>query len=127
MAFTPEQNEYILRLYEESNNNLSKAEELFRKEFKIYITPQTIKNKWEKAGYKLNPRGGVNNGLTDDEIRGLYVKCEGNLEQMMENLNRENPIALSRRCRRLELKVYNIPKALKIKRKESEPFPGYIV
>ncbi|HED06046.1 MAG TPA: hypothetical protein ENI61_05115, partial [Ignavibacteria bacterium] len=74
MAFNPKQNEYILELYKESNNNLSKSEELFRQKFGIYITSQTIKNKWQKAGYKLNPRGGANNGLTDDEVRELCVK-----------------------------------------------------
>ena len=124
MVFTKEQNQYILRLYGETNNRPSKAEELFKEEFGIYITSQTIKTKWRNEGYKPNSRGGANNGLTDNEVSELHIKCEGNMEKMLKDVGRENPQSLVKRCKRLNLKTSNIPKT---KKRESEPFTNYIL
>tara|TARA_Y100000296_G_scaffold67236_1_gene79764 strand:+ start:732 stop:1106 length:375 start_codon:yes stop_codon:yes gene_type:complete len=124
MAFTSEQNEYILRLYAESGNSPSRAIELFKERFGHPVTYQTLRGRWRDAGYKPNRRGGQRYGLTEEKIRILHDKYEGDIGKMLEELGRTNPESLVQRCRELELIICNIPK---IKRRESEPFPGHIV
>ena len=125
MSLTTEQNNYVLELYGESGNSRTKAAELFEEKFGCSVSVFTIKNKWKNAGYELNPHGG-NRGLTDKQVRELHGKYDGNVEEMLRELGRESSASLVERCKKLDLEVFNIPKA-KIKKRESEPFPGYIV
>lgn len=124
MIFTEGQNDYISRLYDLSDNSPSEAKRLFEEKFGITITVGTIRNKWKDLGYERNPHGGRRSGLSDDDVRGLRNKYEGDLQKMMEECNQSGVSSFLKRCRDLGLKVHNVP----IKRKKPKDYlPGYIV
>jgi|TARA_Y100000034_G_scaffold74282_1_gene89371 hypothetical protein len=124
MNLTSEQNNYILELYKKSGNSPSRAVELYGEKFGRSVSSATIRRKWKATGYKPNPRGGQNNGLTDGQFRGLHNRYKGDMEKMMEDTGRRSPRSLVQRCDELNLEVYNVPKT---KRRKSEPFPNHIV
>jgi|TARA_B100001971_G_C18249184_1_gene576795 hypothetical protein len=119
MHLTLEENRYVLELYDITDNGLSRAVELYEEKFGKSVSSNTIRRKWKNAGYKPNPSGGQNNGLTDRQFRELHGKHEGDVVRMMEELGRENHRSLVRRCNGLSLRYNNIPK---IRKRKSDYF-----
>ena len=124
MVFTEEQNDYISRLYDLSENSPSEAKRLFELEFPgRTITEATIRYKWKDLGYERNPHGGHRSGLSDDDVRGLSDKYDGDIQKMMEECNQRSVGSFVKRCRDLGLKVHNVPIQ---RQKQKDYLPGYI-
>lgn len=120
MAFSEEEVNYILGLYFLTLNAVSKAKEIFERNFNTTITTPTIRAKWKKGikGYKPQPHGGFRRGKTDEEIIKLYELCDGNIIEMER---RGGYVRFSQtlrdRCKKLGLDITNPSKIKKRKPK----------
>jgi hypothetical protein len=83
MSFTTEQINKVLEYHTITHADARKASETFYNDFKITISPYTVRTYWRKNGLKVNPKGGVryalNGGrgtLTDEEIKEVVAAYE---------------------------------------------------
>jgi hypothetical protein len=116
MALTPEQNNYLLELYDLSDGNVNQALKLFNDKYGFPPANSTVRKKWSEAGLLPLEKG---KRYSNTDFTEVFRKCEGNLEKIAKETGlRENTI-LSRAI------VLNLIPPRQLRRKCSQsPTPG---
>lgn len=94
----------LLNLYTECYKGHNKAARLFNEgHTNSQITPQEVIQFWGSIDLEISKAGGYRHGLSEENLRKLHKKYEGNIEKMCEESGVRLTI-LVKRCR-----DYNLP------------------
>lgn len=103
--YSKEQNDFIIHLYFKTGNSLSLAQKMYGEKYGELIPQNTIRRKWRKEELEPNSHGGHRHGNSDEQLKELHRKYDGDLKKIAEEGEYTSIDHLKRRLNKLGLEL----------------------